>query len=545
MNSTRTTTKAFWGGLLLIGIVALSTRLVALGHLQPWEDEIWSYMGSTDLVDKMLRWETPGNREHSPLPFLEIKITRALLGDSWFTLRLPSAIYGAASVMLFYGVLARWVSWPLALMASFLLAVHPYSLEWHRWARMYGPWMFYSVAALGLVLAATEQMRRDTQAGFADWRWWLLGLVCMLIHASAIHGLMTLAAFALALLLLALMELPKSPSAAGKILFGSALAGGVYLCSWAATGLGKVLMLTRTAQDRTGLSAESKLRWVTQATFEQLSGHVTCGVGIAFFLLALVGMGLLVFRNRHGALGLTTLLMGGVSLVSMFIIAHKHIVATRYVFILLLPLCLGIASLLVNLWSGLGTQQRLVRLGLRGLSVLIGLAWVVLWIPGWTMVYTAERTDARTALAPIFEQAQMGEMIMPIPEWYEVTLRFYKVPGKLSRLFPPREARFVHTGSTSEMVGPGKYYQYDFEVLFAPDAPADMVSQRPTAIWLFIMEPTQRLPTVRRVFEAYGLNPDACLQQLQEVSRGKLSLTLRVSTQGLEHITTTLPQRRP
>ncbi|NJL31022.1 MAG: phospholipid carrier-dependent glycosyltransferase [Phycisphaerales bacterium] len=121
-------TRSFWLGFLLVAVVAFSTRLIALGHLQPWEDEIWSYMGSTDLVDKMLRWETPGNREHSPLPFLEIKITRALLGDSWFTLRLPSALYGAGSVVLMYLVLARWVSLRVALLAALLLAVHPYAL---------------------------------------------------------------------------------------------------------------------------------------------------------------------------------------------------------------------------------------------------------------------------------------------------------------------------------------------------------------------------------------------------------------------------------
>ncbi|NJL31023.1 MAG: hypothetical protein HC898_05020 [Phycisphaerales bacterium] len=76
-------------------------------------------------------------------------------------------------------------------------------------------------------------MRRDADATASDWRWWLLGLVLMLIHASAVHGLMTIAAIALALLVLAVMELPTRPRLGWKILLGSALAGGVYLSSWA------------------------------------------------------------------------------------------------------------------------------------------------------------------------------------------------------------------------------------------------------------------------------------------------------------------------
>ncbi|NJL31024.1 MAG: hypothetical protein HC898_05025 [Phycisphaerales bacterium] len=301
-------------------------------------------------------------------------------------------------------------------------------------------------------------------------------------------------------------------------------------------------MVARTAKDRTGQTAESKLRWVTQATFEQLSGQVPLLLGIAFFTLALIGLVVLMIRKDHWRLVLTCVLMGGVSLVSMFIIAHKHIVATSYVFILLIPLCLGMAGLLAGLWDAWGTKHRYLRHGLRGLAVALGLGLLVMWVPGWNLVYTAQRTDARTALAPIFAQAQMGEMVMPIPEWYEVTLRFYKVPGKLPLLFPPREARFVHTGSVVEMLGPGKHYQNDFEVLFAKDAPADIISQRPPAIWLFMMEPTQRLHTARRVFEGYGLNAEQCLEQLHEVSRGQLSLTVRVSVNGLDHVTTTLPQ---
>ena len=151
--------------LILVGVAALALRIYDLDGPSVWLDETASWNDARASIVRMLtRVAFP------PLYFLLLRAWSALFGGDWWTLRLLSAIAGAAVVVVFGRlVLALFRSRGLMVGAAAALAVMPHQLQYSREVRMYAPWMLAMVVAmLGAVrVVRAEQPRRRDLA-----LWW-------------------------------------------------------------------------------------------------------------------------------------------------------------------------------------------------------------------------------------------------------------------------------------------------------------------------------------------------------------------------------------
>ncbi len=543
-------------GLALL-LLAGAMRFTTLGSLDLWEDEVWTQVVSSDLTGKLLRWETPGDPASSPLPWLELKLYRKVLGNTALSLRAPSALYGTLAVGLLFLVVGRFADWRTAFFAGLLLAANPYTLEWTRAARMYGHWLFFALALAGMALWAVNLVRQG-RIGPADWRWWCLGFLMMLAHASVTHAILTVGAVGLWLGLAAMVELATDWRGSLRILAGAAIASLAFLMSWSLTGLGKMLtMLGASPSDPA--AAWEQLPGHLRNTVTYFTGYLPLWAAIAVWLLAVGGLIVLALalghtseQRRRRVMLVTLLVMLALTPLAGYVsIVSRHFFTPRY----LLP-----ATLL--LWTGLGAAmawgwRRRVNPAAtwtgRGLVLALLLALTVLWWPAWREIYTVPKVAVSQALAPLAAHAQAGDVMTPVPEWYTVFGRWYDLGG-VRVIMPPVEGRFITRVADAESVGPGKGFAGDFEAIFtttsqAPQAPdhatpsAVAITARPPGVWLFVVEPGENLPRTWRVLAAYGVDTHANRQRLLDAASTMQTLTVRVSAQGLEHLVVT-PHRR-
>lgn len=100
---------------------------------------------------------------HPPAYYAGMWLWTAVAGTSLVALRLPSALAGAAAVVLLFGVVRRRDGSATALTAAALLALHGHHVFWSQQARM---WVF--LAALGLLsLWLLDSLGRDYRRGKA------------------------------------------------------------------------------------------------------------------------------------------------------------------------------------------------------------------------------------------------------------------------------------------------------------------------------------------------------------------------------------------
>jgi hypothetical protein len=120
--------------LSIVGVVALATRLYQLGSESLWIDEAITF-GRMRLPLPELIADTI-KRKHLPTYFLMLKGWTAL-GDSEWMLRFPSALFGALSALLTYGVGVLLHGRVAGLVAGLLIAVSAGQVHYGQEARMY------------------------------------------------------------------------------------------------------------------------------------------------------------------------------------------------------------------------------------------------------------------------------------------------------------------------------------------------------------------------------------------------------------------------
>jgi 4-amino-4-deoxy-L-arabinose transferase-like glycosyltransferase len=146
---------------VLPGIVTLGAvlRFALLGHNSLWFDEVhtvWVTRYPWSEIPALLRQ----GDAHPPLHFLLMKAWVGIVGTSEVSIRIPSAAFGAASVVLTYAVARRLFSGFVALLAASLVCVSPLQVMVSQDARMY--------AMLGmLALASTLTLDTMMRAGGA------------------------------------------------------------------------------------------------------------------------------------------------------------------------------------------------------------------------------------------------------------------------------------------------------------------------------------------------------------------------------------------
>lgn len=479
--------------LLLFTVV---TRFVGLGGHELWFDEVCSYRGATDTSGMLWRWLPFSNDEHSPLPFIEMKASLAVLGDSQWALRFPAACYAVLGVLALYGVVGRSIGWAVAWWAALLLALNPYVLEHHREARMYPAWFFYATVAVGVAWECTR--RAEAQPNRRSvYLWWLaLGMIFMLMFAQTTHAILTIVGIFGWGGALALHHWHHHRRAeAWAILRGGALTLLVFCVNWSTIGLKKMFGSMVAMSEHDGGLLPNFTDATTMAA--ELTGYLPRAVGWLPWLLAIAGLVVLA-RRGHTRYALLIVVAGAASLIGFCSIVSRHFYSSRYMFIILLTWSIGLAVVLAALWSEQGWRG-------RSAVVAILLALSAGWLPVWRVMYTVPKNPVAEVIATARTHAKPGDALMVLPTQISIFTDYY----------PTGHAREVPPGPLIGDMDPARLQP---------------------AIWIFAESPGHRIHDIATVMRWYGLNVDEQLPDIQRLVKGRPYCTMRISARGVDPI---------
>ncbi len=159
---------------LLVFILALAPRLIGLGARPFWLDEVFTLQRAS-LAPKALVQDSFLNH-HMPSFFLMLA-PLVPLGDPQFWLRLPSAMFGAASVMLVFMIASRVAGRSAGIIAALIIGLSPTALAFSQEARSYTMEMFlilvslYGITRLAQDIPAASQKLRAPAASPARIPW--------------------------------------------------------------------------------------------------------------------------------------------------------------------------------------------------------------------------------------------------------------------------------------------------------------------------------------------------------------------------------------
>ena len=163
---------------LFIFAIALGLRLIDIGRRPFWLDEIFT-LQRVKMPFAALVHDSFANH-HMPSYFLMLS-PLAGLGDPQFWLRVPSAVFGAACVMLVYLTGARIAGRRAGVMAALILGLSPSALAFSQEARSYTLEMcliliaLYGMVQLALNVPAASRPWSDPDARRGDWAAVILG----------------------------------------------------------------------------------------------------------------------------------------------------------------------------------------------------------------------------------------------------------------------------------------------------------------------------------------------------------------------------------
>lgn len=542
--------QTLWLAALLLLVVAGSLRFVNLGGPSFWEDEVYTYISSADLIPQHLQWQGARAFPHPPMIYLEAKIARVALGNSEFAMRTPAALWGIATVLGLFVLVGRHVNWGVGFVAALIFAVHPAVLEWSRDARMYSQWLGMTVLLIALTLEAWRHARGPDSCPL-DWRWWLLGIVFMFSHVYAMFALTTIAAVGLWLGMMALLEFKGNRRATMTILFGSALAAGVYLCSWALPGIGSILArLGHPGHDHVDIAAE--LAAVIAAAIDFFGGYLANPLSIAFIAVGLVGLIGVAFTGRARFAVL-------VSLIAIFAwgtfpsVIKQHFYAPRYVIVGMIGLAIGWGWCLNQLWC---RKQLPALMARRGLAAAIMAGLIAGWAGPDYHIMTKARADFDSPIANIKDNAKPGDLVICYPEWYAEMRAWYKF-GDHVKIATPPEALLAGSQPVSQTGLMIRGHDITFEDVFRATQKDDSTNaeinpgidteqlKKPDHLWILIVSPYEssmgnpHMDQLRKLFAACEFDSFEKLKALIEADKDVMVLSCRVDRAGISQVVTT------
>lgn len=159
----------------LVTILAFGLRLYQLGS-ELWLDEITtvSYFIPMPVLHVVTGFATSNNHL---LYTLCMKLAVAIFGENEWAYRLPSAIFGAATIPVFYWISRMLLSQRASICAALLLAVSYHHIFFSQNARGYSMQIFFTTLATGLFVKALQGDRLHT---------WILYVAAMLFNMATI-----------------------------------------------------------------------------------------------------------------------------------------------------------------------------------------------------------------------------------------------------------------------------------------------------------------------------------------------------------------------
>jgi uncharacterized membrane protein len=147
--------------LALIIVLGATLRLYRLDFQSLWYDEgLQHYVATQNSIGDLFRQT---RSFHPPASFI-VNHLFLLLGESDFLLRLPSALFGIASLPVVYILARDLTSKESAVFAVFVLAISPFHVWYSQDGRMYMQLMFLSLLSSVLFIQALKR---------SGVRWWI------------------------------------------------------------------------------------------------------------------------------------------------------------------------------------------------------------------------------------------------------------------------------------------------------------------------------------------------------------------------------------
>lgn len=140
--------------LFLIIFIGLGLRIYQLGEDSFWKDEIFSLTRSSVSLREIF-FSNIAMGLWTPMHHFFIHLF-LLFGKNEFWARLPSAIFGTASVLLFYLFLKEFFDKKIALIGSFLLSVSILHISFSQEARYYAYVIFFSLLSYYFLIRAVK-----------------------------------------------------------------------------------------------------------------------------------------------------------------------------------------------------------------------------------------------------------------------------------------------------------------------------------------------------------------------------------------------------
>jgi mannosyltransferase len=166
-------------------LLALLIRLYRLDFQNLWRDEVDVIRFSTQGLDTLFqRFTQPG--ENGPLYYLIHHFWLQACGDSEISLRLPSALFGAAMVPTIYGLARLLLDPTTARISAYVVAVSPYYVWYSQDGKMYALLALLTCASWYLFLRAATEGKL--------WMWVaFLGVTVVALYTHFFAGLTILA----------------------------------------------------------------------------------------------------------------------------------------------------------------------------------------------------------------------------------------------------------------------------------------------------------------------------------------------------------------
>ena len=137
--SSKNRSKKIYFIVVLILLVGTLLRIYDLSSESIWMDETLSLKFSHDIN---------GDYGNPPLYFLFLNHWMRLFGNSEFSIRFPSAIFGVISVVLVYYLANFLFNKKIALISALMLSVNPFHIYLSQQARMYSLFTLFSLLSL-------------------------------------------------------------------------------------------------------------------------------------------------------------------------------------------------------------------------------------------------------------------------------------------------------------------------------------------------------------------------------------------------------------
>jgi hypothetical protein len=407
--STPALRAAVWLGVVVL--VGLGLRGHSLATRSLWFDEAFSWRLTEFPLAEMVQRVAKDN--NPPLYFLLLKIWAAVFGVSEWALRGLSVLLGGATIVGIY--LFTWEAFRqpdeaaeqaarrrrLALFAAAAVAFSVFQIRWAWEVRTY---------TLGTALAAFASwaLFRALRVPPSALRPWLLfGLLDLLFAYSHYYALFTIAAQAIFLAGLLLLEARGSPRAIfrDRRLWHALLAGYVVAIGWlpwlpafsAQWDQVQAAFWSRPVRVRDVVEACGRMLWAPEnGRIDPLEGQAAAGVFVVILLAVL-------WRGRAGAWYVFLAAVIPLAICVLLSRSGTHVFSCRYLLFahLFLLTAFGVVVGRISFPLGRGLLATYI------LAACVGIYWDF-----WRTLDVAHKPGARAAAAYIDSQRRPGEPVV-------------------------------------------------------------------------------------------------------------------------------------